>query len=176
MSRLDPPFAVLHSVQPASVVLSVQGNLNEAFEPARELERVAQTVRQAGDDLPIALDLGKVNRMNSVAVRQWCLFVSELQNRYPIRFLRLSESFIELTGVVLALLGEQPVEIDEFEIPFFCARCSERFAKMGDASEVDDSLQWTGQSDPPCPKCGGPAALDCVPTEYFHFLKRLKRD
>ena len=174
MSKARESYSISHAVNSNSIVLAVKGNINEAFDTNLELDRVAQTFRNAGEDLPLVLDLGRVGRLNSVGIRHWCRFIAELQNKYPISFSKLSESFVELAGSVESALGQGPVEIQEFDVPYFCSECQDRFVIAGNALEVDSNGRWTGPLETPCPKCGKTGRFDSVEREYFKFLSHMK--
>lgn len=111
----------------------------------------------------------EVPRINSIGVKAWIkYFASVAQQGTRLKFLECSTAIVEQINLISNFVCGG--EVESIYVPFSCGGCrSEFIAKFAVAD-----LRKMGLNIPElnCPKCGGMAAFDDIPEEYFAFLDR----
>lgn len=157
-----------------AVEVIIKGVFDEHFDPKREFERVNESMAQTAKPGLVRFDTRQMIAMNSAGARAWLAFIKLVQSKYRVQFSCVSESFVEMAGLVPALLGDNPVMIESFQVPYYCSACENRFMTLGNPSQVKEG-RWAAPEDVVCPKCGKKdSEIDVVEEEHFRFLKRLQ--
>src|SRR3954467_9939823 len=79
----------------ASLRLTFSGQLRDDFRSGEVAEPILTATKGAAGQ-PLEIDLGGVALLNSVGINQWILLVGAIEKQHAIRFVTLSEPFIEI--------------------------------------------------------------------------------
>jgi hypothetical protein len=123
--------------------------------------------------LKLNLDLEKVNRINSCGVREWLLFIQELQSQMAVRFVRVSEAFVKQINLIQGMLGPKGAPVLTFAAPYFCEQCDARHVIALKAEEVDPTGKPLRAPIRNCPRCSKPMSFDAMESEYLSFLTKM---
>ena len=73
---------------------------------------------------PLVIDLGAVDRINSLGVRAWIYFVREREAAgAPITFERVSPQLVTQMSMITSFMG-QTSRVASVLVPYFCPACS----------------------------------------------------
>jgi hypothetical protein len=116
---------------------------------------------------PLDIDLGGVERINSVGVRSWIQFIAALAGG-PIRLIRCPEVIVHQFGCVSSTLGHATVQ--SVLAPYTCSSCHATEPHEIDIERDFDPRSGRQPPDRACPDCGGVARFDDVVEAYFMFV------
>ena len=119
------------------------------------------------DAARLRLDLGAVERINSIGARRWIEFVDRCRDRFPdVKLERCSVVFVSQVNTV-AGFGTCREVVSVFA-PYVCEKCGhERELLVDVADKTLVALPGTT-----CPNDGSPMVFDDLEEIYFGFLRR----
>jgi anti-anti-sigma regulatory factor len=117
----------------------------------------------------VVVDLGGVRFINSVGVREWIIFLHELDERRCKVVLRnCSERMVHQMNMVLEARGT--AEVESFQAPYVCDGCgAEHWITLAVAPHREEFLSFRVPAQT-CPDCGGTLQFDDLPNRYLLFL------
>jgi anti-anti-sigma regulatory factor len=110
-----------------------------------------------------------ITRINSIGVKAWIkYFQSAQQSGSKLTFIECSTAIVEQINLISNFLCGGSVE--SIFVPFSCTNCKSELVGLFKA----EAIKRANMNIPPlkCSKCGGQAAFDDIPEEYFGFLSR----
>jgi anti-anti-sigma regulatory factor len=151
----------------ASVSSTSDGDLLILAGDIEDDTTLATYADQLGRD-PI-IDLGGVNFINSVGVREWVMLLDRLGERgLSVRLRNVSEPMVRQMGMVIEAKGAATVE--SFFAPYTCPKCGDERALLIDVKQHEAALAANTPPALPCGACGTPAEFDEFPARYLAFL------
>jgi hypothetical protein len=134
------------------------GNVDESVD-------LAPLIAMAG---PLVVDLGEMDRINSIGVRTWMNFVKAREKAgAALTIERCSPMMVGQITMITRFMGSQ-AHVKSLLVPYFCKKCqrehAEVFAAVPGAS-VSPTIA--------CPNCGGQMELDEFAQTYDEALRRL---
>jgi hypothetical protein len=116
------------------------------------------------------LDLSGINRINSLGVRNWCIFVRDAEAAgLALTFERCSPVIVEQISMISNFFGARS-QVASLLVPYFCEACSTEH------TQLIERTPNAPISVPPmntCPKCGKQAAVDEPENMYESLTKSL---
>lgn len=141
-------------VEPGHVALS--GTMNEGSDLA-PLMKLPQ---------PLVIDLAKLDRINSIGVRNWMDFVKQCDRAGTAPTIeRCSPVIVGQMSMITTFMGKARVK--SVNVPYFCPACRnehEQLLELRPGADVQPSI--------PCPKCGAAMELDDLVEAYREVLRR----
>jgi eukaryotic-like serine/threonine-protein kinase len=119
---------------------------------------------------PLTIDLGGVERINSLGVRAWIDFITPLSAGGTVWLKRCPDVLVQQFSCVSSMLGQARVR--SVLAPYLCSVCD-----AVDSQEVviDEDFDPARPSRAPasktCPECTGVSHFDEVTDSYFLFLR-----
>ncbi len=111
----------------------------------------------------------EVPRINSVGVKAWIRFFQATQAKgTKLKFVECSTAIVQQINLISNFTAGGVVE--SIFVPFSCLACKSELVglfKSEDLKKLELKVP-----DLKCTKCGGNAAFDDIPEEYFAFLVR----
>ena len=140
--------------------LTLSGVIDERVDFAPHIEPVTGALR---------LDLRRIERINSVGVKNWVRYFSDLRKKgTELMLADCSPQIVEQINLVSNF--SCGAKIESILAPFRCGSCG---------GEVLTSFTLTELKamngvfpEPPCPKCQAKTAFDDIEEEYLSFLSR----
>lgn len=136
--------------------VSLTGNIDEGAD-------FAPVTRLPG---PLVIDLGGINRINSLGVREWIHFVKEREAAgIDLTFERCSPVMVGQVGMISNFMGKRS-RIKSVLVPYVCPACSTETLGLFEVmpgAEVPLSA--------PCPKCQQAMELDELPDTYSAIVE-----
>jgi len=115
------------------------------------------------------IDLGEVNFINSVGVREWITLLAGLHDRgLHVTLRNVSEAMVRQMTMVIEARGDATVE--SFYAPYVCPKCADERTLLLDVAKHRDALEARKPPALPCPSCGATAEFDEFPGRYLSFL------
>lgn len=115
------------------------------------------------------IDLGEVNFINSVGVREWITLLAELAQRgLKVTLRNVSEPMVRQMVMVIEARGDAAVE--SFFAPYVCPTCADERALLVDVATHRAALDARTPPRLPCAACGADAEFDEFPQRYLSFL------
>jgi len=116
------------------------------------------------------IDLSGIDRINSLGVRNWCLFVRDAEAAgLALTFERCSPVIVEQISMISNFFGARS-QVASLQIPYFCESCSSEHTQLVErASNSPISVPSTNT----CPKCGKTAVIDEPENMYETLSKTL---
>lgn len=148
----DPNFDMQLSTNSAgATVLTPTGTISESTDLVPP-ERVGTA---------IVVDGSRVERINSMGVRNWLAFMKALERfGVPIMAVRLSPALVIQASMISTFLGSARVE--SFLAPYFCPDCEHTEDRpFGVTDDLPEAI--------PCPKCGSEMEFDSERDAYLAF-------
>lgn len=112
---------------------------------------------------PVIIDVGGIENINSLGVRNWVQFIDGLCAQSPTVIIRkLSPPLVTQASMISNFLGRATVE--SFFTPWFCNQCDSDYFEL---HAIDATV-------PPaigCPKCQSAMDLDCDRESYLEFRR-----
>lgn len=127
------------------------------------------------------LDVGKVTYINSGGIRNWIVWMLELNKKFPsVEFV-----FREIPPIIVSQITNidsfipKNAKIKSVFIPFYCEHCGASATKLfepgkyfEDAKPKEEIL--AAMSEMTCPKCSQPMEVDAFPEKYLACLEQHK--
>lgn len=113
------------------------------------------------------IDLGGVERINSVGIRDWVNWIAALEsNGTRTVLVACSPAIVAQINLVKNFTGNGAVK--SFQVPLHCRECDEEMTILVQTAEMTGA----GAEPPscPCPTCGRAMDIDEMPESYFAFL------
>ena len=132
-------------------MLSLAGSIDEQADltPLREVASGA-----------LVLDLGGVDRINSVGVREWIRALQAIPEAVTVTWVATSVALVSQLGMIANFHGRS--RIRSFYAPYWCAACqAEQRFLLTPADVATAAPRFT------CPRCAGPLELDELEADYF---------
>lgn len=119
---------------------------------------------------PVVIDLGDIERINSIGVRNWMYFVRACEAAgLVLTFERCPAIVVNQMSMITNFMGTRP-RVKSLLVPYFCSSCNhEHDELLGVASEA------TIPQTLPCPKCKSQMQLDELPETYTEVLQALEQ-
>lgn len=114
----------------------------------------------------VAIDLGAVDRMNSIGVKQWVPLMARLTQHHRVSVESLSYPLVMQANCTSNLFGT--AEVRSCLAPYFCGKCRTNHTVAVSADEARKA--GDGAPAKHCPKCGLEMVFDEL-DGYFNFLK-----
>ncbi|OFZ10576.1 MAG: hypothetical protein A2Z20_08935 [Bdellovibrionales bacterium RBG_16_40_8] len=138
-------------------------------------ERADFSTIQLTDGKELIIDLEKVNRINSLGLRNWIKWIRSLKS-YMITLRKCPNIFINQMNILEGFFPSNSI-IESFQVPYTCDGCGLQTITL--ARRGEDYCEATADRPeqiniPPiikCDKCGGSSVVDIVFTKHFDFLK-----
>ena len=146
-----------------SVTYSFKGDVDENFRQV-DVPRVQKT--------SIYMNLGEVENFNSVGIREWIHFVSDLRNLGKPILRECSVPMIDQINMVPESLGNGIVET--FYAPYYC-ECGEEVNKLIVTDEWKDHLLKAIAPQFTCDSCGRSLEFDALEESYFQFVSSISK-
>lgn len=148
-------------ISPSASGWLLTGSIDETSQLAELLGR-AQHGR-------LVLDLGGVQFINSLGVRDWIRMQAEaIKQHIAIDLLRVSEPLVHQLNMIIATRGN--AHVASFYAPYACDACGREESLLIDADANAASLAQLVAPPQPCPECTAPMAFNDFPERYFSFL------
>lgn len=145
---------------PGEQVLEIQGVVDESADLSP-----LDTFAAGGGTL--VLDLGGIDRINSVGVREWIRAMKRIPDSVVVVWDHVSTAMVTQLNMIANFHGHG--RIRSFYAPYYCAACDleQRFllTVAGDLA--------AGQARAPahtCPECSGPLEFDDIEEDYLGGL------
>ena len=134
------------------------------------IEESANFEQLIGPSVPeMIINCKEIPRINSVGVKAWIKYFQGVQAKgTKLTFIECSPAIVEQINLISNFVCGGKVE--SIFLPFSCASCKTELVglfKSEDLKKVQFNVP-----DLKCSKCGGKAAFDDIPDEYFGFLMR----
>jgi len=113
------------------------------------------------------IDLGGVERINSVGIRDWVNWLAALDaNGTRTILVACSPAIVAQINLVKNFAGNGAVK--SFQVPYHCRDCDEEKMVLVETAEMSEP----GSEPPSCPcaSCGRAMDIDEMPDSYFAFL------
>ncbi len=111
----------------------------------------------------------EVPRINSTGVKAWIKYFAALQAKgVKIKFFECSTSIVQQINLITNFTCGG--EVVSMYVPFACGQCSAELVGLYPCTTLKEMNCEV--PDQKCSKCGGAAAFDDIPDEYFGFLSR----
>lgn len=116
---------------------------------------------------PIVIDLGDLNRINSVGVRYWMEFVrAREQTGMALTVERCSPMMVGQITMIRGFMGAQS-RVKSLYVPYLCSAC-----KLEHMHVLEVASGAAAQPTLPCPKCNGRMDIDDLAETYNEALRR----
>ena len=140
------------------VIYSFSGDMNESFEHSK-IPRHSKN--------RVVLMLKDLKTFNSVGIREWIKFITDLSYADELVFRECSLAVIDQVNMVPKSLGAGVIE--SFYAPYYC-ECDIEENRL---IVVKDNLEAISNFIAPnfdCNSCGEPMEFDALEQSYFQFL------
>ena len=118
---------------------------------------------------PTTVDLGGVEFINSVGVRQWTGFLRALLARGPVTLRNCSEPMVLLFN--MATVAVEGAVVESLQAPYACTHCSaDEQVELVVARDLADGAASTAPEFP-CKSCDGLLRFAGLPQRYLAFLE-----
>lgn len=119
---------------------------------------------------PLTIDLGGVERINSLGTRLWIAFIDEVTARGPVWLERCSDVLVHQFGYVSTMLGSARVR--SVLAPYVCTLCDAiDYHEVVIDQDFDPALPHRAPASKRCSACAGESQFDEVTDSYFLFLR-----
>jgi len=117
----------------------------------------------------LVLDLGGINFINSLGVRDWIrLQAAATQRGLQVELRRVAEVIVHQLNMIIATRGT--ARVTSFFAPYACDACGREESLLVDAVASASSLAALQPPPMRCPECGAQMAFNDFPERYFSFL------
>jgi hypothetical protein len=136
--------------------IALSGHVNEAtdFTPLRKLPG------------PLVIDLGEIENINSLGVREWIFFVRECETSgVELTFERCSPLIVNQMSMISNFMGSRS-RVKSVLIPYVCLSCNHELdvlLELSAGAEIHPTM--------PCPKCGATMQLDDLVEMYTQLVQ-----
>jgi hypothetical protein len=117
---------------------------------------------------PAILDLGGIERITSIGVKFWLLFVDDLEQAgHPVEWQNVSPAVVRQLNLLSRMRGSAVIK--SVQAPFICTGCESETVERVDVTQ-DPMAQIAAPRT--CADCGGKVELDDATSDYLSFLRR----
>lgn len=134
------------------------------------LDEVLRSLPHVSPSQLLDLDLADLERINSIGVREWILFLEKLSQLSPFQFSQVSQAFIEIANSVPTILGKKGTPVLRFAAPYHCPKCSRDEVRVFTKAQIKKTGTTYQFPTELCTQCKQPLDFDALEEEYFHFL------
>jgi DNA-directed RNA polymerase subunit RPC12/RpoP/anti-anti-sigma regulatory factor len=114
---------------------------------------------------PLTLDLGDIDRINSLGVRSWMYFVRDLEKAgVDLTFERCAPVMVSQSSMITNFLGSRS-RVVSIVVPYLCVQCNLEHLQL--LTLTPGASVTTAVA---CPKCGSRMVLDEVVETYSGLL------
>lgn len=126
----------------------------------------------------IAVDMGGVNYINSVGVKNWINWTGRFPKQLKVEFHSCPSLIVNQVNMVAGFLPNEGT-VESLSAPYVCNKCNREETvplKRGVHFQyATESAPYKFESPPvSCPKCKEPMELDAVEAKFFNFLKSIR--
>ncbi len=125
------------------------------------------------------LDIGKVTYINSGGIRNWIVWIFELNKNYPL----VDFVFHHIPPIIISQITNidsfipKKSKIKSVYIPFFCDHCGASASRLFEPQQLFEAAKSKNEmiaemSDMTCPKCSKPMEIDVFPDKYLTCLEQ----
>jgi anti-anti-sigma regulatory factor len=126
-------------------------------------------LQQQIPDSRLAIDLSGVEFINSIGVREWCIFLRKLLRRgHEVVLRRCSETMVHQMNMILDVW--QGTIIESIFLPYHCPKCLHEESVCINVEVHRADLQARRAPAHRCPRCQTAMALNELPERYLLFL------
>jgi anti-anti-sigma regulatory factor len=119
---------------------------------------------------PVVIDLADVERINSLGVRQWIYWISEVERRGGVPVMtRCSRAIMAQINLINNFTGTQGA-VRSFYAPYFCETCDREQQLLVDVSDLQGPPYHAPRVR--CEACDHMMEFDDIEEGYFAFLSR----
>ena len=143
--------------RPPATWAALEGNIDESA-------NLGQLVSIPG---PLVVDIGDVDRINSVGVRTWMDFVKARETAAPLTIERCSPMMVGQITMITRFMGKSS-RVASVLVPYFCKSCKKEHIEVlptGPGVHVAPSMK--------CPNCPAQTELDDLAETYDEALRRI---
>jgi hypothetical protein len=117
---------------------------------------------------PLRIDLGGVERINSVGVRTWLDFVTKCESSgTQLVFERCSPAIVLQISMISNFMGH--AQVASVLVPYLCGACGAEHLQL---AAITRGTPVAVARSVPCPKCGTPMQLDELEDMYATLFAR----
>jgi ABC-type transporter Mla MlaB component len=142
--------------------LRLSGRIDESAGLPALLERIV-------DGRRIAIDLAGISAINSIGVREWCLFLRKLVRRgFEVVLRRCSETMVHQMNMIVDVW--QGATLESIFLPYACPSCGQDESICINVAVHLPELKAKRVPPQRCPKCGTGMVLNELPERFLLFL------
>lgn len=142
----------------ARQVVFLKGDLVNDVKPSFDAIEMQMT------SVDVVFDCAKLEKLNSIAVRHWLMFLDRIAKKHTFKFRHCSESFIDTASMIPGFTRNSPIE--SFFTVFSCGSCSNEKSLLVTFVE----RQHIVPSLVVCEKCGNKMAASLELDDHLSFL------
>ena len=132
------------------------------------LDETANMERYATSKPPIVVDLGGVQFVSSLGVREWVRFLRGASKTAPVRLRRCPEPMVLQFNMVTATV--EGAEVESFQAPYLCDKCGREESIVLDVRKDFPAGRRSTPPDRVCAECGARSTFAEMPERYLLFL------
>lgn len=118
---------------------------------------------------PMVIDLGGVERINSIGVRNWIHFVKKCETGgIDLLVERASPMIVQQISMISNFMGQR-AKVTSLYVPYFCETCNDERMQL---VQVNPGETLGVAPTIPCPKCHHTMQLDEPEAMYASLFKR----
>lgn len=139
--------------------------LSGAIDEVADLDGIVGDLQQDA-----VIDLGGINRINSIGVHRWIVAISKLSSRHRIWIESCSYPVVLQANVVSNFFAA--AEVRSCLAPYYCSGCNKNTTTLVTIDEI--RANNGGAPHKACADCGGAMEFDELDT-FFNFLRAGRR-
>ena len=124
-------------------------------------------------------DLGKITYINSGGIRNWVLWMAQLNKKFPTEkfvFRQIPPIIVSQIGNVDSFIPKRS-KIESVFIPFFCDHCGAAATNLFEPEKYFQESKpkveiLTAMSEMTCPQCSKGMEIDAFPEKYLTCLEQ----
>lgn len=121
----------------------------------------------------LELDLGGVNRCNSMGVLRWARFLKGVPNELAIKLVNCSPIVVKQLNIFPALFAHPGLHVESFHVTFACGDCNQTRDVLLKTTTLTSGTESVALPKPPvCGSCGNAMELEELAEKQFMFLRR----
>lgn len=113
----------------------------------------------------VVIDLGGIEHINSVGVREWMRFISKACSEHSISLQNCSPVMVRQFNMIFNARGT--AKITSVILPYYCSNCGNEprvVLQLGTNNAIPETVT--------CGSCQGEAEFDDLPDNYLSFLNQ----
>jgi hypothetical protein len=116
---------------------------------------------------PVRIDLGDVERINSLGVRTWVHFVRDCEAaEIPLSFERVAPVLVQQTSMISNFFGARSPVVS-LQVPYLCPACNAEDLRL---VPVSPGVPLDIATSIPCPKCQTAMQVDELEDMYTNLF------